>query len=107
MKDFINLGEGYSLELEVADAFNIKFRVLKESDPTLISTEAVVVNSHRACRNFELDEGGEEFSMIENLQDFASRAIQEGKEFAVVAVNEHKEAMKLSKLLKAAINAEE
>ena len=88
----------YSLRFTVTDCWTISCAVLAENDPTLHDTERLTLDTVTIHRGGELNEEETEFieGSEETLEEFAARAINECKAFAIATVDDHVEAQKLA-----------
>ena len=92
---------GHILEFIVTDDYTIHVLLCTASDPTMVDSNYIVIDSTDFLRGGDVDEAGEVIeSSIESMRDFALRAYQEAKEWADEAIAEQAQARALANALK-------
>jgi hypothetical protein len=91
------LGKGYILEFLVEDAYILNVNLLTDKDPTMVSTDSIIISSQNFYRNAEIDEdsGNVVEDSIETVEYFAARAFEEAQEWALEEIERQGDNEKL------------
>lgn len=97
--------KGYILEYIVVDSYTISVLLLTDKDPTLVSTDYIIISSDEFHRGGEVDEESGEVvdSSLEDFSAFAGRTLGESLEWALEEIEQHHEARKLVSALAAVL----
>ena len=93
--------KGYILEFIVTDEYTIHTLLCTASDPTMVDSNYVVIDSTDFYRSGEVDESSGEVieSSIEPIAEFGQRAYVEAQEWADESIAEQARARDLAKVL--------
>jgi hypothetical protein len=93
--------KGYILEFIVTDEFTIHTLLCTASDPTMVDSNYIVIDSTDFYRGGEVDEASGEVieSSIETMSEFALRAFAESKEWADESIAEQARSSALASTL--------
>jgi hypothetical protein len=82
--------KGYILEFVVLDEYTIHTMLCKSSDPTMVDSNYIVIDSTDFYREGEVNEASGEVieSSTESMGDFSVRAFEESKEWANESIAE-------------------
>ena len=97
----IVLIDGFNLDFEVVDSYEIKVKLTTPRDPTLVETGPIVIGIDAITRNASVDEASGELieGSLEPESDFINRVYLEALSWSRAEIEEYRKAEKLATAL--------